>query len=97
MECAPSISSRSARWRFAPGALTEVRWSLDDTELEASGDDATAGNRTEIFVPTDVPESVDVQTTGLDAVQTVPWFGGTLFYANASGGAWSIVLTRTAP
>jgi len=80
--------------RFAPGPLTEVDWAKDDSELSASGDDARGGNRLEVFVPTDDPDSVAVESTGLGPVESVPWFGGTLFYANAAGGAWSIHLTR---
>lgn len=80
--------------RFAPGALTEVDWAPDDTSLEASGDDAAAGNRLEVFVPTDDPASVQIEASGLGEVESVSWFGGTLFYANANGGSWSIRLTQ---
>ena len=80
--------------RFAPGALSAVDWSPDDTELEASGDAASAGSRLEVFVPTDDASTVAVESTGLDEVESVPWFEGTLFYASANGGAWSIRLTR---
>ena len=80
--------------RFAPGALSEVDWAKDDTELSASGDDAPSGNRLEVFVPTDDATTVSVESTGLGAVESVPWFGGTLFYARAEGGSWSIRLTR---
>jgi hypothetical protein len=80
--------------RFAPGPLTEVDWARDDTELSASGADAQAGNRLEVFVPTNDPGSVDIETMGLGAVESVSWFGGTLFYASAEGGPWSIRLTR---
>jgi len=78
--------------RFAPGALTAVDWAQDDTELTASGDDAAAGNRLEVFVPTDDASSVEVQASGLGDVESVPWFGGTLFFAPADGGPWSIRL-----
>ncbi len=78
--------------RFAPGALTELDWAPDDTELSASGDDAPAGNRLEVFVPTDDPASVEVESSGLGAIELVPWFGGSLFYARAEGGPWSIRL-----
>ncbi len=80
--------------RFAPGALTEVDWSLDDTELRAGGENARGGSRLEVWVPTDDPESVAVEARGLGAVESVPWFGGTMFYASANGGDWSIRLTR---
>jgi len=80
--------------RFAPGALSAVDWSPDDTELEANGDDAQAGNRLEVFVPTDDPASVQIETSGLGDVESVPWFGGTLFYALADGGPWSVRLSR---
>jgi hypothetical protein len=80
--------------RFAPGALSAVDWAPDDTELEASGDEATAGNRLEVFVPTDDPSSVQIEPSGLGNVESVAWFGGTLFYAPADGGPWSIRLTR---
>ncbi|NNE18152.1 MAG: cellulase family glycosylhydrolase [Myxococcales bacterium] len=79
--------------RFAPGALSEVDWSPDDTGLAASGEDARAGNRLEVFVPTDDPSSVDIESTGLGAIESVPWFGGTLFYARADGAPWSIRLS----
>ena len=78
--------------RFAPGALTAVDWAQDDTELTASGDDAAAGNRLEVFVPTDDASSVEIQASGLGDVESVPWFGGTLFFAPADGGPWSIRL-----
>ena len=80
--------------RFAPGALSAVDWALDDTELEASGDEATAGNRLEVYVPTEDPSSVQIDASGLGNVESVAWFGGTLFYAPADGGPWSIQLTR---
>ena len=80
--------------RFAPGALNAVNWAPDDTELEASGDDATAGNRLEVFVPTDDPASLEIEASGLGDVESVSWFGGTLYYARAEGGPWSIRLTR---
>ena len=78
--------------RFAPGPLAEVTWSQDDTEISASGDEAPAGNRLEVFVPTDDAASVEVEASGLSEVDSVPWFGGTLFYASATGGPWSISL-----
>jgi endoglycosylceramidase len=80
--------------RFAPGALTEVDWALDDTELSASGSDAPPGNRLEVFVPTDEPSSVALESSGLGTIESTPWFGGTLFHAQADGGAWSIRLAR---
>jgi endoglycosylceramidase len=80
--------------RFAPSVLTEVDWTPDDTEISANGTDATAGNRLEVFVPTSDPATVQVEAIGLDDVESVPWFGGTLFYARADGGPWSIRLTR---
>ena len=80
--------------RFAPGPLTEVEWTPDDTELAASGDDASAGNRLEVFVPTDDATSVEIESTGLRAIESTPWFGGTLFYGRAEGGSWSVRLTR---
>jgi len=78
--------------RFAPGALSEVDWAKNDTTLEASGDDATAGNRLEVFVPTDDPTLVELESSGLGTIESTPWFGGTLFYAGAAGGPWSIRL-----
>jgi len=80
--------------RFAPGPLAAVDWSEDDTQLEARGDVAAAGNRLEAFVPTDDPTSVQVELAGLDVLDSTPWFGGTLFYARATGGPWSICITR---
>lgn len=78
--------------RFAPGPLDMVDWAPDDTELEASGSEAAAGNRLEVFVPTEDATAVEVEVSGLGEVQSVPWFGGTLFHANAAGGPWSIRL-----
>ncbi len=78
--------------RFAPGPLSEVDWAQDDSVLRASGDTAAAGNRLEVFVPSDDPASVDVESSGLGAIELVPWFGGSLFYARAEGGPWSIRL-----
>lgn len=78
--------------RFAPGNLDEVEWSMDDTEISASGSDAQAGNHLEVFVPTDDPTSGKVEMNGLGKLQSTPWFGGTLFYAPAIGGSWSIRL-----
>ena len=80
--------------RFSPGPLTEVDWTPDDTELSASGEEVAAGNRLEVFVPTDDPASVQIEAAGLGSVESVAWFGGTLFYANATGGPWSIRMTR---
>lgn len=88
---------RKMALRFAPGPLSEVDWSPDDTELSASGDDAPSGNRLEVFVPTDDPALVQVEATGLGAVESVPWFDGMLFRARADGGPWSIRLTQAAP
>jgi endoglycosylceramidase len=80
--------------RFAPGALSSVDWSPDDSALEAAGDDAPTGNRLEAFVPTDDASSVQIDLAGLDALEPTPWFGGTLFHARATGGPWSIRITR---
>jgi hypothetical protein len=80
--------------RFAPGPPGTIDWAPDDSELEANGDDAAPGNRLEVFVPTDDPASVQIETSGLGEVQSVPWFGGTLFYAAATGGPWSVRLSR---
>jgi endoglycosylceramidase len=80
--------------RFAPGPIGEVLWTDDDTELRANGSDAPEGNRLEIFVPTNDPSSVDIETTGLEPVEATAWHGGTLYYARAEGGAWSIALRR---
>lgn len=85
---------RKMSLRFAPGALNPVDWAPDDSELEASGEEARPGNRLEVYVPTDDPASVAIQASGLSAVESVPWFGGTLFYASAEGGPWSIRLSR---
>ena len=82
--------------RFAPGPLTEIDWARDDSELTASGDDALAGNRLEVFVPNDEPDSVQIESSGLGDVASVPWFGGTLFSASAAGGPWSLRLEQTA-
>ncbi|MEQ9364116.1 MAG: cellulase family glycosylhydrolase [Leptospirales bacterium] len=78
--------------RFAPGPLDRVEWAKDDTAIIAEGSGARTGNRLEVFVPTDDPASIRVDSTGLGPVQSTPWFGGTLFYAPAIGGAWSIQL-----
>jgi hypothetical protein len=80
--------------RFAPGPLGAVDWAEDDTRLDASGDDATAGKRLEVFVPTEDPSSVQIVASGLSSIDSVPWFGGTLFHARATGGPWSIRITR---
>jgi len=80
--------------RFAPGPLADVEWELDDTELTAAGDEAEAGHRLEVFVPTDDATTVEVESTGLGTIESTPWFGGTLFYAPADGGPWSVRLTR---
>ena len=32
---------------------------------------------------------MQIETSGLGEMESVPWFGGTLFYAAADGGAWS--------
>ena len=64
---------------------------VDTPELDLR---SAVGNRLEVFVPTDDPDSVTLDASGLGNVESIPWFGGTLFYATASGGAWSIELTR---
>ena len=79
--------------RFAPGRLSELDWASDDTALEASGDEAAAGNRLEVFVPTDDSSSVEIESRGLGTIESTPWFGGTLFHTSADGGPWSIRLT----
>lgn len=78
--------------RFAPGILDRVEWSKDDTAITAEGSEALRGHRLEVFVPTDDPDSIDVDATGLGPVKSTPWFGGTLLYAPAIGGSWSIQL-----
>jgi len=80
--------------RFAAGPMSELAWSPDDGALEASGADARADNRMEIFVPTDDPSSVEVELDGLAELGSEPWYGGTLFHARAEGGRWSIRLSR---
>lgn len=85
---------RKMALRFAPGPVRTVAWSLDDTQLAAEGDDARSGNRLEVFVPTDDPASVQIDADGFGRVDSVPWFGGTLFYADATGGPWSARFTR---
>ena len=55
---------------------------------------ARAGHQLEVFVPTDDPSSVEIELSGLDALESMPWFGGTLFHARATGGPWSIRITR---
>jgi hypothetical protein len=84
---------RKMTMRFAPGALSTVDWAPDDTELEAAGDTATPGNRLEVFVPIEDPSSIQMEANGLGTIESVPWFGGTLFYAPANGGPWSIRLS----
>lgn len=79
--------------RFAPGALTEVIWAHDDRALSANGVDAPAGNRLEVFIPIGDPASVRIETSGLGELESVPWFGGTMFYASADGGDWSASFT----
>ncbi|AUP77301.1 glycoside hydrolase family 5 protein [Flavivirga eckloniae] len=76
--------------RFAPGAIDQVNWSKDDTEISAKGSGAKSGNHLEIFVPSNDPKSVHVKASGLGKVNSISWFGGTLFYAPANGGDWSI-------
>jgi endoglycosylceramidase len=80
--------------RFAPGFIDEVVWSPDDTRLSVWGQDAPAGNRLEVFVPTVDPATVEIESTGLEEVRSASWHGGTLFYAGAAGGSWSIELRR---
>ncbi len=80
--------------RFAAGPLSQVTWSPDDLALEAAGDDANAGNRMEVFVPTEDPSSVEIEIDGLQDLDSEPWFGGTLFHARAEGGPWSMRLSR---
>lgn len=36
------------------------------------------------------PSLVQVESAGLGTLESVLWFGGTLFYASAAGGPWSI-------
>ena len=83
--------------RFAPGHLGELDWSADDSELTASGEDAAPGNRLEVWVPVDDPTSVELEASGLAPVESTPWFGGTLFHANATGGPWSIRVGTRSP
>lgn len=76
--------------RFSPGPLDQVNWSKDDSELSASGAEAPTGNLLEVFVPSGDPESILIEASGLGKIQSLPWFGGSLFYAPAIGGPWSI-------
>lgn len=76
--------------RFAPGPINQLDWSMDDSALSASGDEALAGKLLEVFVPTSDPSLIEVEASGLGTVESTPWFGGTLFYAPASGGPWSV-------
>jgi hypothetical protein len=46
-------------------------------------------NRLEVFVPSGDPASLRVEVRGLEPVESLAWFGGTLFYAHANGGPWS--------
>jgi endoglycosylceramidase len=78
--------------RFAPGSLSTVRWATDGSLLEATGDDAPARNRLELFVPAADLSSVTLEADGLTGIDSVPWFGGTLLYADASGGSWSVTI-----
>jgi hypothetical protein len=80
--------------RYAPGALSSVEWSPDDSALDAAGDDAPAGHQLEAFLPTDDASTLQVEQTGLEAPESTPWFGGTLLRARATGGPWSIRITR---
>ncbi len=80
--------------RYTPGGLSSLEWSPDDSALNAAGNDARAGNQLEVFVPTDDASSVEIELSGLDALESMPWFGGTLFHARATGGPWSIRITR---
>jgi hypothetical protein len=74
--------------------MSDLEWTPDDSALEAGGEDARAGNRMEVFVPTDDPSSVEVELDGLAELGSEPWHGGTLFHARAEGGPWSIRLSR---
>ncbi len=85
---------RKMALRFSPGPVNKVDWSPDDSRISAGGDDAADGNRLEIFVPLPDPSAVRIETTGLGPVESVPWFGGTLFYAHASGGPWSCHIAK---
>jgi hypothetical protein len=80
--------------RFAPGPLESVQWSADDALLEAKGNDANAGQRLEVFVPSANASDLSIDAVGLESVETVPWFGGTLLYGPANGGPWSIRIER---
>lgn len=79
--------------RFAAGPMSNLEWTPDDSALEAGGEDARAGNRMEVFVPTDDPTSVEVELDGLAELGSEPRHGGTLFHARAEGGPWSIRLS----
>ncbi len=81
---------RKVAVRFAPGPIREIAWALDDTSLDASGDDASAGNLLEVFVPAGDASSVQVEVTGLSQPESEPWFGGTRWTARADGGPWSV-------
>jgi len=85
---------RKMALRFAPGTLEKVEWAKDDSELLASGLDARAGNRLEVFVPGNDPASMQIESTGLGKLQSTRWFGGTLFYAPAIGGSWSVHIKK---
>ena len=83
--------------RFAPGSLSAVQWATDGGLLEARGDDAPGGNRLELFVPAADLSSVALETDGLTGIDSVTWFGGTLLYADANGGSWSIRVELAGP
>ncbi|GAA3607517.1 cellulase family glycosylhydrolase [Flavivirga amylovorans] len=81
--------------RFAPGPLDQVKWSMDDTEISAYGSKSQTGNLIEVFVPTTNPKLIQVKASGLGMIQSTPWFKGSLFYAPAIGGPWSIKIKDT--
>lgn len=78
--------------RFAPGPIDQIEWSKDDLQVSANGTDTKEGNLLEIFVPIEDPAKIKIESMGLGEIQSTDWFGGTLVYAQAAGGQWSINL-----
>jgi len=79
--------------RAAPGRLVETRYDPAAGTLFVSGEQAGEGVELVVFYPGAKHGAPEVESSGLDDVESQETAGGgLLFTARASGGAWSLAL-----
>ena len=83
--------------RAAPGRLDHMAWDAAAGALDAAGRDAASGQRLVAWHPCAGGSPADVESfSGLDEVDVaVLDGGGCLVTADATGGEWSLTITRS--